>query len=41
MLAAKMAVDKDMWDEEKWTDFDYAQEVKRFELEKFPDGIPF
>lgn len=41
MLAAKMAVDKDMWDEEKWTDFDYAEEVKRFELEKFPDGIPF
>jgi hypothetical protein len=43
MLAAKMAVDADMYynDEDRWNDFDYAAEVKRVELEKYPDGIPF
>lgn len=41
MLAAKIAVDESTWDEEKWTDFDYAAEVDRLEKEKYPDGIPF
>jgi hypothetical protein len=42
MLAAKMAVDADMYfnDEDRWNDFDYAAEVKRVELEKYPDGMP-
>ena len=43
MLAAKMAVDADMYsnDEDRWNDFDYAAEVKRVELAKYPDEIPF
>ncbi len=41
MLAAKIAVDAITDRDERWREFDYQAEVKRVELEKYPDGIPF